>query len=91
MIASKSALKSRIVKEKSFDNIVHVAFISFTPIYIDINNKKQVWKQDYVLCLNSKLNNSFKRYWKSEMILFEKEALKKGLLIDKVCKQFAKF
>ena len=91
MINSKSALKFRIVKDKSFDNISHVALITFTPVYIDLNNNKFVQREEMIICLNSKLNNSFKRYWKSESSKSEKELIKKGLLMDKVCKKFAKF
>ena len=91
MINSKSALKSRIIKEKSFDNISHVALITFTPVYIDLNNNKFVGREEMIVCFNSKLNNSFKRYWKSESSKSMKELIKKGLLMDKVCKKFAKF
>ena len=90
-LSSKSSLKSRIVEDKSFENIIHVTSVTFTPIYIDLNNKKEVGNEETIICLNSKLNNSYKRYWKNESSKSEKELIKKGLLMDKVCKKFAKF
>ena len=88
LISIKSSLKSKVVKDKSFENIPHVVTVYFTPIYIDINNKKEVGKEEDIYCLNSKLSNSYKRYWKSAWgILLSK----KGLLVDKVCKKYAKF
>ena len=90
-LSSKSSLKSRIVEDKSFENIIHVTSVTFTPIYIDLNNKKEVGNEETIICFNSKLNNSYKRYWKNESSKSEKELIKKGLLMDKVCKKFAKF
>ena len=90
-LSSKSSLKSRIVEDKSFENIIHVTSVTFTPIYIDLNNKREVGNEEMIICLNSKLNNSYKRYWKNESSKSEKELIKKGLLMDKVCKKFAKF
>ena len=90
-LSSKSSLKSRIVEDKSFENIIHVTSVTFTPIYIDLNNKKEVGNEETIICLNSKLNNSYKRYWKNESSKSEKKLIKKGLLMDKVCKKFAKF
>ena len=84
-------MKSRIVEDKSFENIIHVTSVTFTPIYIDLNNKKEVGNEETIICFNSKLNNSYKRYWKNESSKSEKELIKKGLLMDKVCKKFAKF
>ena len=71
-LSSKSSLKSRIVEDKSFENIIHVTSVTFTPIYIDLNNKREVGNEEMIICLNSKLNNSYMRYWKNESSKSEK-------------------
>ena len=90
-ITNKLNFKAKVVKDKSFENIVHFASVSFTPVYIDLNNTKEVGKDEMIYCFNSKLDKTYKRYWQNESSISDEEFFKNGLLLDKVCEKYAKF
>ncbi len=90
-ITKKLNFKTKVVKDKSFENIIHIVSLNFIPVYIDLNNNKEVGKEETIYCFNSKLDKTYKGYWINESYKSDKEFFKNGLLLDKVCKKFAKF
>ena len=86
--------KSSIIKDANNPDLIHIVSIDFTPVYIDLNNQKRVGAAERIYCLNEALAKekiNYPQTWVDQSSDSEKELFKKGLLLNKVCKKYAKF
>ena len=86
--------KSSIIKDVNNSDLIHVVSIDFTPVYIDLNNQKRVGAAEKIYCLNPLLVKEkidYQQTWLDQSSDSEKELFKNGLLLEKVCKKYAKF
>ena len=93
-ISALENLKSSIIKDVNNPNLIHIISIDFTPVYIDLNNQKKVGAAERIYCLNQALAKekiNYSQTWIDQSSDSDKELFKKGLLLNKVCKKYAKF
>ena len=90
-ITNYKAFKSSINKNNFNLGETHKISIIFTPIYIDINNKKKVGDVELIYCFNPSLDKTLKEAWIKTSKTFEKENYENGLLLKKICDKYAKF
>ena len=86
--------KSSIIKDANNPDLIHIISIGFTPVYIDLNNQKRVGADERIYCFNPLLMNEkidYQQTWLNQSSDSEKELFNKGLLLNKVCKKYAKF
>ncbi len=72
-------------------DITHKISLSFTPIFIDLNNNKEVRKNKKIYCFNPILEKQYLDLWFDLSTESEKELLSSGLNFSEVCSKYAIF
>ena len=90
----KIILNDKTVVAETNPELTHKITLSFTPIYIDLNNRKRVGLSETIYCLNPLLNNENQKLpslWNKYSVDDDKVRLQKGRAFTEICKKFAKF
>ena len=90
-ISDYKAFKSSINKNNSNLDEIHKISVNFTPIYIDLNDNKEVGDDELIYCFNPALDKKYREAWINGSDKYKKKYFNNGLLMDKVCKKYAKF
>ena len=75
-------------------DLIHKISVSFTPIYVDLNNQKTVGFSDKVDCFNPLLkteNQELPNLWVKYSSKLNKERLQRGIQFNEICEKYAKF
>ena len=87
-------MNDKTVVAETNPELTHKITLSFTPIYIDLNNRKRVGLSETIYCLNPLLNNENQKLpslWNKYSVDDDKVRLQKGRAFTEICKKFAKF
>ena len=89
----KERQNNKKVFEKSLNKIdmekVHLNFINYRMIFVDLNNKKTASGVNNLSCFNPKLNQNSLSMWREYAPSFVYEP--KNNLEERICKKYAKF
>lgn len=83
--------KNAIVQNKSNMGIKHKILVSFTPVYIDLNETKTVGEKVKIYCFNPLLKEEFKQIWLKESKKGEQKFFENGISFKEICRKYAKF
>ena len=82
--------------EKLLDE-VHWVTIDYTPIFVDLNNKKRPMKEQTAMCINPEITEEAKETWSRSTRwlwgtdVFDASFFRNTVLDQKVCDKYAKF